>query len=151
MRHIWLGVEPEFIGCLARHCRGRRAVVSMHKCCCCIPPKRCRQVCLIEHSSNALCKCPIGSLSNTILMRFISNSVLSVDSSSCTELVPFLRHVFSSLIITSSLDLHSQLVLCIGLVVFEGSKCITLLLHWNNSPVSAVVINEGDPVFVAMS
>ena len=35
--------------------------------------------------------------------------------------------------------------------MFEGSKCITLLLHWNNSPVSAVVINEGDPIFVAMS
>ena len=90
-------------------------------------------------------------LSNTILMRFISNSVLSVDSSSCTELFPFSRHVLSSFIITGSLDLHSQLVLCIGLVVLEGSKCITLLLQWNYSPVSAVVINEGDPILVAMS
>ena len=125
--------------------------MNMHKCCHCIPPEAEGQTCLIEYSGDPLCKCPVGSLCNSILMRFISDSMLSVNSCSLTELLPLIGHVFSSLIIPSGFDLCTKLVLSKCLELLECTKCITLLPKWRDSPEPAIIINKDDPVLVAMS
>ena len=84
-------------------------------------------------------------------MRFSPDSVLAMDAMLSTEHLPFQRHVFPSLVIAQSLDLAVQLVLSKCLKLLECTKCITLLPKWKDSPESAIIINEDDPVLVAMS
>ena len=72
--------------------------------------------------------------------------MLSVDSSSCTELVPFLRHIFSSLVIAQSLDFAVQLVLSKSFELFERIKGTRLVFERENGPETRKVVNEGDPV-----
>ena len=125
--------------------------MTVHKSAKCIPPEGRRQVCLMQHRCNAFRDGSVGSLCNSILVGFISECMLPLDTSSVAKGLPLIRHVLSSLIISQCFDGGALLVLSICFKLLECSKCITLLLQWINSPVSAVVINEGDPVSVAMS
>ena len=77
--------------------------------------------------------------------------MLPVNLCSLIELLLFIGHVFSSLVIPSSFDLCTKLVLSKCLELLECTKCITLLPKWKDSPEPAIVINEDDPVLVAMS
>ena len=120
--------------------------MTVHKSAKCIPPEGRRQVCLMQHRCNAFRNGSVGSLCNSILVGLISKCVLPLDTSSVAKSLPLIRHVLSSLIIPQCFDGGALLVLSICFKLLECSKCITLLLQWINSSVSAVVINEGDPV-----
>ena len=125
--------------------------MHMSECSNCIPPERARELGFIEHADNRLHECPVCTLSNTILVWFSSDSVLSLDSMSSTERLPFTRHVFPSFIIAQSLDRAAQLVLSKCLELLERCKCTRLVLEWQNSPVTRKIVNEGDPVLVVVS
>ena len=84
-------------------------------------------------------------------MWFTAQSVLSLDALLFTELVPFLGHVLTTLVISECLDCAVQLVLHKSLEPLECTKCITLGPQWQDSPKAAVIINKCDPVLVPFS
>ena len=84
-------------------------------------------------------------------MWFTAQSVLPLDALLFTELVPFLRHVLTTFVISECLDCAVQLVLHKSLEPLECTKCITLGPQWQDSPKATEIINECDPVLVPFS
>ena len=93
----------------------------------------------------------VCTLSNTILMRFRANSVLSSNAIDSAERLPLSRHVLPSLIIAQSLDFRIQLVLSKSFELFKRCKRSSFVPQWQNYPKTRVVINEGDPILGVMS
>ena len=106
---------------------------------------------LSEHCSDAFRDGSVSTLCNSILVWLIPNSMLPVDARVLAEFLPFLGHVFPTLVIAQSLQLAVQLVLSIGLELFERSKRSSLVLQWQNGPETRSIINEADPVPVVVS
>ena len=90
----------------------------------------------------------VCTLSNTVLMRFRANSVLSSNAIDSAERLPLSRHVLPSLIIAQSLDFCIQLVLSISFELLERSKRTRLVLERQHYPETRKIVNEGNPVLL---
>ena len=112
-------------------------------------PEASRELSFIEHGCQALIECSVSMLSNTILVGFITDGMLAMNTSFMTEGIPSSRDIFTTFVITKSFDRQTKLSLSKGLKLLEGSKSITFSLQGDDSPEATVVINEGDPIAIA--
>src|SRR6202042_2907722 len=92
----------------------------------------------------------VGPLSHTILMRLSPDSVLELNTLVCKELLLSIGHPLSTLVIPDSLHLSTSVSLQEGFVLLESREGIRLLLERHNAKVSGLVINESDPVLIAL-
>jgi hypothetical protein len=149
--YIWLGFMPKLIRCGVRNGRRGRAVVDMDKASEGIMPETGWEMSFSEHSSDCLTNCPVCTLCNPILVRFIAESMLTMNAIDLTKLIPVLRNVFTTLVITNGFDRASKLIFCKSLESLESSKGITFGSNRNDNPEPAEVINEGNPVMITMT
>ena len=104
MRDIWLRLVPELKwSSRVTISRCGRAIVYMNKCSQCIPPETARKLGLIKEGDDSFHEYTIGSLSHSILMRFSTHSVLSLNVMLNTKLFPLSRYVLPTLIIVQDL------------------------------------------------
>jgi hypothetical protein len=148
-RDIRLGPHEGFPRCLPRHSRGGGPVPDMDEGSKGLTPEGQRKASLVKHRDDPLLHGPVGTLSNTILLRPSPDRVLPLDPMLCTKVVKLLTHVLTTLVLPESLDGASSLVLSPGLELLEVREGLRLLLHGVDCPEPARVINVGDPVPVA--
>ena len=116
-----------------------------------ISPVAGRKVSLSQHGSDPLSNGPVSLFCNTILMGFISHSVLTSYAFSSKESLKFPRHVFTTLVISESHDLASKELLYECFELLECLKDTRLVRELLDNPEATVVINECDPVLVSSS
>ena len=116
----------------------------------CLSPEGCGHSRLIKHGDNPFFHCPIAPLCNTILLRAIPDSVLSLDAMLNAEHLTLPRHVLSTLIVPQSAQFHPSDILSPSLELLECMKDLGLLLQEVNCFEVREVINEGDPVVIPL-
>ena len=90
----------------------------------------------------------IAPLCNTILLRAIPDSVLSLDAMINAECLP--GHVLSTRVIPQSAQFRPSDILSPSLELLEYSKGLRFLLQEVNCFEAREVINEGDPVAIPL-
>jgi hypothetical protein len=76
----------------------------------------------MHHGNDALLNGPVCPLGNTILLRSIPGTVLSLDPLINAECLKFSRHVLPSLVISQGAQPLTSDVLCPSLELLESSK-----------------------------
>jgi hypothetical protein len=116
---VRLSPIPQFIRCSASDSVCRAPVPHMDECSKTFTPERLRKPRLVQHSGETLRQHPIGSLSDPILLRTSSDSVLPLDATLSGKVKESIAHILSSLVIPQDLDFPLGLVLSIGLELLE--------------------------------
>ena len=101
-------------------------------------------------TTNTLIHRPIAPFCNTILLRVIPDSVLSLDAMLNAECLKLPGHVLSTLVIPQSAQFCPSDILSPSLELLECSKGLRLLLQEVNCFEVRKVINEGDPVAIPL-
>ena len=92
----------------------------------------------------------IAPLCNTILLRAIPDSVLSLDAMINAECLRLPGHVLSTLVIPQSAQFRPSDILSPSLELLECSKGLRFSLQEVNCFEAREVINEGDPVAIPL-
>src|SRR4051794_23198090 len=114
----------------------------MHKCKDSFTPELRGKSRFIQHCSNTFTQVPVSPFSHTILLRSVSDSVLTFNASSITEVIKLVGHIFSSLVITKGLYLSFKLIFCPSFEVLEGIKCSPLSFEQIDCPYSRAIVNK---------
>ena len=115
-----------------------------------LSPEGCGHPRLIKHGDNTLFHRPITPLCNTILLRLIPDSVLSLDAMINAEHLKLPGHVLSTLVIPQSAQFRPSDILSPSFELLEGSKGLRFSLQEVNCFEAREVINEGDPVVIPL-
>jgi hypothetical protein len=108
--------------------------MHMNKCSSGIAPEGGRKPRLCHCGGDTFCQSAVAAFSHTILMRFISNGVLTNNTSISKECLKLIGHIIPSLIITHGFDFVTQQVLSISLKALECPKHFTLPGKKDNTP-----------------
>ena len=88
--------------------------------------------------------------SHTQLLGGVVYGVLTLYASIREEIIEIAAGIFTTLVVMEYANCMASEVLCPHLVTVEGTKDLRLLVDEVDSRVSQVIIDERDPVVVAM-
>ena len=112
-------------------------------------PEGCGHPRLIKHGDNPFFHRPVAPLCNTILLRAIPDSVLTLDALNAEHLkLP--GHVLSTLVIPQGAQCCPGDILSPSFELLECSKSLRLSLQEVTCLEAREVINESDPIAVPL-
>ena len=79
------------------------------------------------------------------------DSILSSNTMFKEKVLEFIRDVLPSFVISQAFDFHIEVILCIGLVSFKGSKSFVFQFQEDDTVESSAIVNECDPVMISTS
>ena len=75
-----------------------------------------------KHGDDMLLDRSVRPFSYSVLLRTCTDSILTGNSMFEEKLLEFIRNILPSLVISQAFDFRVEVILCIGLVLFESSE-----------------------------